>query len=104
MRNIYQKIKKRRIIAAALLAAALQLLLSGAPMLQSREFTEPDCAAASGRGQELLLYPGGMPFGVKFSRSGKCVRCPRRSRGCPKKNLPLYKKKTPRGRIPQGEK
>lgn len=73
MRNIYQKIKKRRIIAATLLAAALQLLLSGAPMLQSREFTEPDCAAASGRGQELLLYPGGMPFGVKFYTDGVLV-------------------------------
>ncbi len=76
MRNIYKEIKKRRILAAAaLLAAALQLMLFGAPTVFGQVGPAPgtDRAVAASGESELMLYPGGMPFGVKFYTEGVLV-------------------------------
>lgn len=57
---IHKKYKLRRV--AAVLAIFL-LTLSAAPA----------AAAADGHGKELLLCPGGMPFGVRFATDGVLI-------------------------------
>ena len=76
MRNIDQKNKKLRVLTAALAAAVLALLLPGAVLAQDAAAAHgmpPDCAAVSSDVGEISLYPGGMPFGVKFYTDGVLI-------------------------------
>lgn len=77
MRNIiYYKKRKRgsaRSIAAALalLFISLALMPGGASAAPPPNGTEAECAASPAGG--LMLYPGGMSFGVKFYTDGVLV-------------------------------